>query len=42
MIDGHALLENTPLNAALGLRNVRCGEGGRVLFESDFGSDGLL
>ena len=43
VVDGHALLEDSPLQAWLGIHQPRVEAGGRVAFESDgLVSDGLL
>lgn len=42
VLDGYAVLENAPLIQSLGIRDIQPGEGGQILFKSDFRQDGLL
>lgn len=43
VLDGHALLERSPLNDAIGIRNVQKADAGRVTFEADgFKANGCL
>jgi hypothetical protein len=43
VLDGHALLEGSPLNDAIGIHNVQKADAGRVTFEADgFKANGCL